>query len=135
MLNFIIIQGNLVSDPELSKTKKKGTSVVNTRIACKRDVRGTGRDADFIRVSFWGDQAEYVFKTFKKGDNITVEGRLEEVLHTTKENQTFSFMEVRAQNVHSGITKGMRNLIHDTQTGNMEKVENVNTNTAEKGDS
>lgn len=133
MLNFIIIQGNLVSDPELSKTKKKGTSVVNARIACKRDVRGTGRDADFIRVSFWGDQAEYVFKTFKKGDNITVEGRLEEVLHTTKENQTFSFMEVRAQNVHSGITKEMKSLSHSTQTKNGKATEKADTNTDEKG--
>ena len=132
MLNFIIIQGNLVSDPELSKTKKKGTSVVNARIACKREARGTGRDADFIRVSFWGDQAEYVFKTFKKGDNITVEGRLEEVPHTTKDNQIFSFMEVRAQNVHSGITKEMRSLIHSTQTENGEKTEKADTNTDEK---
>ena len=131
MLNFIIIQGNLVTDPVLSKTKKNGISVVNTRIACKRDARGTGRDADFVRVSFWGAQAEYVAKNFKKGDNLTVEGRLEEVPHTTKENMSFSFMEVRASHVRSGITKKMRSLIRSAQTTAKENGQEKDNNVLE----
>ena len=115
MLNFIIVQGNFVADPVLSKTKKNGISVVNARLACKRDVRGTGRDADFFRVTFWGKQADYVARTFKKGDNITVEGRLEETPHTPKDGRAFSIIEIHAQYIRPGVTNEMRRLIRETQ--------------------
>ena len=115
MLNFIAVQGNFVADPVLSKTKGKGKSVVNVRIACKRDARRTGRDADFFRVTFWGDQAEYVVRTFKKGDNITVEGRLEETPHTAKDGHKFSIIEIRAMHIRPGVTNEMRRLIRESQ--------------------
>lgn len=118
MLNFIIVQGNFVADPVLSKTKKNGISVANARLACKRDVRGTGRDADFFRVTFWGKQAEYVARTFKKGDNITVEGRLEETPHTPKDGRTFSIIEIHAQHIRPGVTNEMRRLIHESHLKN-----------------
>ncbi len=114
MLNFIVIQGNFVSDPVITTTKKKGVSVVNARLACKRDTRRTKRDADFFRVTFWGAQAEYVAKTFKKGDNITVEGRLEETPHTSKDGHTFSIIEIRALHIRPGVTNEMRKLIRDS---------------------
>lgn len=115
MLNFIVIQGNFVADPVLAKTKKNGKSVVNVRLACKRDARGTGRDADFFRVTFWGAQAEYVARTFKKGDNITVEGRLEETPHTSKDGHTFGIIEIRAMYIRPGVTNEMRRLIRESQ--------------------
>lgn len=115
MLNFIAIQGNFVADPVLSKTKEKGKSVVNVRLACKRDSRRTSRDADFFRVTFWGDQAEYVARTFKKGDNITVEGRLEETPHTSKDGHKFSIIEIRAMHIRPGVTNEMRRLIRESQ--------------------
>lgn len=115
MLNFIVIQGNFVADPVLSETKKKKNSVVNARIACKRDAKGTGRDADFFRVTFWGSLAEYVSKEFKKGDNITVEGRLEEMPHTSKDGHTFSFIEINATRIRPGVTNEMRRLIRESK--------------------
>lgn len=118
MLNFIIVQGNFVADPVLSKTKKNGISVVNARLACRRDVRGTGRDADFFRVTFWGKQADYVARTFKKGDNITVEGRLEETPHTPKDGRAFSIIEIHAQYIRPGVTNEMRRLIHESHLKN-----------------
>lgn len=118
MLNFIIVQGNFVADPVLSKTKKNGISVVNARLACKRDARGTGRDADFFRVTFWGKQAEYVARAFKKGDNITVEGRLEETPHTPKDGRTFSIIEIHAQHIRLGVTNEVRRMIREAQGKN-----------------
>lgn len=110
MLNFVIIQGNLTFDPVLNKTKK-GISVLSVRLACKRDVRGTNRDADFIRATFWGPQADYVAKYFKKGDNITVQGRIEEVPRVNKDGDSFTSLEIRVSNVQSGVTKEMRTLM------------------------
>ena len=133
MLNFIAIQGNFVADPVLSKTKEKGKSVVNVSLACKRDSRRTSRDADFFRVTFWGDQAEYVARTFKKGDNITVEGRLEETPHTSKDGHKFSIIEIRAMHIRPGVTNEMRRLIRESQhlhEDSQEPAENSDPKTA-----
>ena len=133
MLNFIVIQGNFVADPVLAKTKKNGKSVANVRLACKRDARGTGRDADFFRVTFWGAQAEYVARTFKKGDNITVEGRLEETPHTSKDGHTFGIIEIRAMYIRPGVTNEMRRLIRKSQQsheGTQEPAGNEDSKTA-----
>ncbi len=77
MLNFVIIQGNLVADPIIGKTKK-GVSVANITLTCRRTMRYTKRNADFVHATFWGAQADFINKTFHKGDNVTVQGRLEE---------------------------------------------------------
>lgn len=127
MLNFITIQGNFVADPVLSETKTNKISVVNARLACRRDVRRTGRDADFFRVTFWGKQAEYVASTFKKGDNIIVEGQLEEIPHTSKDGHTFSIVEIHAQRVRAGVTNEMRRLIRETQRQKKDSEEKLNT--------
>lgn len=115
MLNFITIQGNFIADPVLSETKTNKVSVVNARLACRRDARRTGRDADFFRVTFWGKQAEYVANSFKKGDNIIVEGRLEEIPHTSKDGHTFSIVEIHARRFRAGVTNEMRRLIRERQ--------------------
>ena len=71
MLNVVAIMGRLVADPEL-RTTQSGTNVCSFRIACDRNFarQGEQRQADFIDIVAWRQQAEFVSKYFQKGSLI-----------------------------------------------------------------
>ena len=75
MLNVVAIMGRLVADPEL-RTTPSGTNVCSFRIACDRNFarQGEQRQADFIDIVAWRQQAEFVSKYFQKGSLIAIEG-------------------------------------------------------------
>ena len=66
MLNVVAIMGRLVADPEL-RTTPQGTNVCSFRIACDRNFarQGEQRQADFIDIVAWRQQAEFVCKYFQ----------------------------------------------------------------------
>ena len=68
--------GRLTKDPELRSIGE--TSVARTSIAVGRRFKNKdgNYDADFINVSAFGAQAEFLTKYFKKGDMISVVGRI-----------------------------------------------------------
>lgn len=74
MLNVVAIMGRLVADPEL-RTTPQGTNVCSFRIACDRNFarQGEQRQADFIDIVAWRQQAEFVCKYFQKGSLIAIE--------------------------------------------------------------
>ena len=74
MLNVVAIMGRLVADPEL-RTTQSGINVVSFRIACDRNFarQGEQRQADFIDIVAWRQQAEFVSKYFQKGSLIAIE--------------------------------------------------------------
>ena len=74
MLNVVAIMGRLVADPEL-RTTQSGTNVCSFRIACDRNFarQGEQRQADFIDIVAWRQQAEFVSKYFQKGSLIAIE--------------------------------------------------------------
>ena len=78
MLNVVAIMGRLVADPEL-RTTQSGINVVSFRIACDRNFarQGEQRQADFIDIVAWRQQAEFVSKYFQKGSLIAIEGSLQ----------------------------------------------------------
>ena len=80
MLNVVAIMGRLVADPEL-RTTQSGTNVCSFRIACDRNFarQGEQRQADFIDIVAWRQQAEFVSKYFQKGSLIAIEGSLQPV--------------------------------------------------------
>ena len=70
-LNVVIVEGRLVSAPELKKTPND-ISVCTVRVAVQRD-----KDvADFFDCVAWRGTAEFLCNHFKKGDGITVEGKV-----------------------------------------------------------
>ncbi len=77
MLNVVAIMGRLVADPEL-RTTQSGTNVCSFRIACDRNIarQGEQRQADFIDIVAWRQQAEFVSKYFQKGSLIAIEGSI-----------------------------------------------------------
>ena len=106
MLNVVAIMGRLVADPEL-RTTQQGTNVCSFRIACDRNFarQGEQRQADFIDIVAWRQQAEFVSKYFTKGRMAVVEGRLQIRDWTDKEGGKRRSAEVIADNVYFGDSK------------------------------
>lgn len=101
MLNNIIIQGRLTTDPELRKTTTD-VPVSQVRIACDRDYKdkATGeKKTDFVTVVFWRNDAQFVAERFKKGDVILAQGRLTTRDYTDKNGINRTATEIQAENV------------------------------------
>ena len=101
MLNVVAIMGRLVADPEL-RTTQSGTNVCSFRIACDRNFarQGEQRQADFIDIVAWRQQAEFVSKYFQKGSLIAIEGSLQTRQYQDKNGNNRTAVEVVANNVN-----------------------------------
>ncbi len=100
MLNVVAIMGRLVADPEL-RTTPAGHSVCSFRIACDRSYvqQGQQRQADFIDIVAWRQQADFVSKYFQKGSMIAVEGSLQTRQYQDKQGSKRTAVEVVANNI------------------------------------
>ena len=68
MLNKVILMGRLCADPDFRQTTS-GASVCRIRVAVERRFanKQTGeREADFINVTCWRQQAEFVSRYFHR---------------------------------------------------------------------
>lgn len=74
MLNVVVLQGRLGSNPELRSTKDQ-ISIATVSIAVNRDGKDAG--TDWIDIVAWRGTAELLEKYFHKGDEILVTGRLQ----------------------------------------------------------
>ena len=101
MLNVVAIMGRLVRDPEL-KTTQQGTSVCSFTIACDRNFapQGEQRQADFIDIVAWRQQAEFVSKYFQKGSLIAITGSIQTRQYQDKSGNSRTAVEVVANNVN-----------------------------------
>ena len=101
MLNVVAIMGRLVADPEL-RTTTQGTNVCSFRIACDRNFarQGEQRQADFIDIVAWRQQAEFVSKYFQKGSLIAIEGSLQSRQYQDKNGNNRTAVEVVANNIN-----------------------------------
>ena len=106
MLNVVAIMGRLVADPEL-RTTQNGTNVCSFRIACDRNFarQGEQRQADFIDIVAWRQQAEFVSKYFQKGSLIAIEGSLQTRQYQDKNGNNRTAVEVVANNVNFAGSK------------------------------
>ena len=109
MLNVVAIMGRLVADPEL-RTTPQGTNVCSFRIACDRNFarQGEQRQADFIDIVAWRQQAEFVSKYFQKGSLIAIEGSLQTRQYQDKNGNNRTAIEVNCDEVSFGETKKSR---------------------------
>jgi len=79
-LNSILIEGNLVRDPQLRATPK-GTSVCTFSLASNRFFRqesGMEKEVSFFDVETWAKLAEACNNLGKKGRGVRVVGRLKQ---------------------------------------------------------
>jgi len=77
-MNKVVLIGNLTRDPEL-QTTNGGVSVCRFALAVTRRFANSEgeRDADFINITVWRNQAENCHKYLKKGSKCAVIGRIQ----------------------------------------------------------
>ena len=100
-LNSILIEGNLVKDPELSYTPK-GTAVCKFTVACNRSWKQDDeyqKEVSFFDVSAWTRLAEVCGEYLKKGRGVRVVGRLKQDRWTDPEGKAHSRVEIVAEHV------------------------------------
>lgn len=107
MLNIIAIMGRLVADPEL-RTTPAGVNVCKFRIACDRNFAKPGeqRQADFIDVIAWRQQAEFVCRYFQKGSLVAINGRLQTNNYQDKTGANRTSVAVVADNINFAGLQG-----------------------------
>ncbi len=100
MLNCAAIMGRLTADPELKKTNT-GVSVISFTVAVDRNFvkQGEERQADFIDVVAWRQQAEFVSRYFHKGSMIAVNGSVQTRNWEDKNGNKRKSTEIIADNV------------------------------------
>jgi single-strand DNA-binding protein len=80
-MNQVVLTGNIGRDTEMRYTQN-GTAVASASLAVSE--KWTGKDGSkqektiWVRLSFWGKQAENAHKIIKKGTGLLVVGSLEE---------------------------------------------------------
>jgi single-strand DNA-binding protein len=94
MINVAVIAGHLTKDVELSKTHN-GNSVAKFTVA----VNGINDNTDFINCVAWNKLADIVNMYCKKGDLVTVEGRISVRNYENQQGQKVYITEVVANNV------------------------------------
>lgn len=98
-MNKLTIIGNLTRDPEL-RTTQAGQQVCNFTIAVNRRNRREGQpEADFFRVSAWGQLGQNCGKFLAKGKKVCAVGEVSVSTYTGNDGTTRAQMEVFAQDV------------------------------------
>jgi single-strand DNA-binding protein len=100
-LNSILVEGNLVKDPELSYTSK-GTAVCKFTVACNRAYKQDDqlqKEVSFFDVSTWTRLAEVCGEYLKKGRGVRVVGRLKQDRWTDTDGKPHSRVLIVAEHV------------------------------------
>ena len=97
-LNLILLIGNAGRDAELRYTST-GRAVAGFSIAVNRRYQVDGEwrdDTEWFNVSSWGQQAESVANSVRRGSRVFVEGRLSTREWTNQAGLTRTNLEVNA---------------------------------------
>jgi single-strand DNA-binding protein len=100
-LNSILIEGNLVKDPQL-RTTPKGTSVCTFSLASNRFFKqdtGFEKEVSFFDVETWAKLAEACSNRGKKGRGVRVVGRLKQSRWTDADGKPRSRVAIVAEHV------------------------------------
>ena len=99
----VMIIGNLGSDPEMRYTPSN-RAVTQFNVAVNQSTKNqqTGEwveETDWFRVSVWGDRAERMAETLRKGNKVFVEGRFKTRQFEGRDGQTRTSLEITADSI------------------------------------
>jgi single-strand DNA-binding protein len=100
-LNSILLEGNLVRDPE-SKTLPTGSQVCNFAVASDRFFKqndATEKEVSYFDVEAWSRLGQNCAENLKKGRGVRVVGRLKQDRWTDPEGKTRSKVKIVAEHV------------------------------------
>ena len=101
-MNKVILMGRLTRDVDVRYTSTNNTMVASFGLAVNRRFakEGEERQADFINIVAWGKTAEFCSKYFKKGQQISLIGRIETRNYDDKDGKRIYVTEVIAEEVY-----------------------------------
>ena len=98
-MNRLTIIGNLTRDPEL-RTTQGGEDVCSFTVAVNKPRRQNNQnDADYFRVTAWGERGKACAQCLGKGKKVCVVGPVSVKTYTGNDGTTKAQMEVTAQEV------------------------------------
>jgi len=123
-MNKAVIVGRLVRDPDVralndGKTVSKFTVAVDRRFKKKNGEK----EADFIPVVVFGKPAEFVAEYVKKGNMVSVAGRITTGSYDNKEGKKVYTTEITADEVNS-IGSKKDNQAADTNIDSVAQLNN-----------
>lgn len=123
-MNKIILLGRLSKDVEVRYTQANNTMVASFTLAVNRRFKQEGQpDADFINIVAWSKLAEFCSKYFKKGQQVSIVGRLQTRTWEDENGQKRYVTEVVAEEVYFADSKKEEN----TQAPAQEQFEITNS--------
>lgn len=105
MSNTITATGNVTRDPELRFTTG-GKGTCSFGLACSRRYMVNNEwqeETTFFNVVVWGDMAENVAASLKKGSRATVQGRMGQRSYEGKDGEQRTVMELTADEVSASL--------------------------------
>jgi len=99
----VMIIGNLGSDPEMRYTPSN-RAVTQFNVAVNQSTKNqqTGEwveETDWFRVSVWGDRAERMAETLRKGNKVFVEGRFKTREFEGRDGQKRTSLDITADSI------------------------------------
>ena len=105
-MNKAILMGRLTRDPEM-RTTSGNVSVCTFTLAIDRRFKSANgeKQADFIQIVAWRQQAEFCAKYFRKGSRMLVTGSIQSRSWDDTEGKRHSVTEVIADDIEFVDTK------------------------------
>ncbi|MDR0410928.1 MAG: single-stranded DNA-binding protein [Treponema sp.] len=100
-LNSILIEGNLVRDPQFKSTAK-GTPLCTFSLASNRVYKqdsGTEKEVSFFNVETWAKLAENCYNLGRKGRGVRIVGRLKQDRWNGMDGKIHSKVTIVAEHV------------------------------------
>lgn len=100
-LNSVLIEGNLVRDPE-QKQLESGSQLCTFSVASNRYFNQDNEkksEVSFFDVEVWNKTAELCAKTLSKGRGVRVVGRLKQDRWSDKDGRSHSKVKIVGENV------------------------------------
>ncbi len=105
-MNKAILMGRLTRDPEMRTTSGQVPVCTFTLAVDRRFKSANGeKQADFIPIVAWRQQAEFCAKYFRKGSKMIVVGSIQTRSWDDTEGKRHSVTEVIAEEIHFADSK------------------------------
>ena len=113
-MNKVILLGRLTKDPELRTTQNQIPVATFTLAVDRRFKNLSGeKQADFISIIAWRQQAEFASKYFQKGSRMAIVGNIQTRTWDDKEGKRHYATEVIADEIYLTESKQTNNTPDD----------------------
>ncbi|HFU4136858.1 TPA: single-stranded DNA-binding protein [Streptococcus suis] len=124
MINNVVLVGRMTRDAELRYTPSN-QAVATFTLAVNRNFKNQDgeREADFINVVIWRQQAENLANWVKKGALIGVTGRIQTRSYDNQQGQRVYVTEVVAESFQLLESRGQQSNSQDGSFGNSSSMD------------